>query len=87
MGNSDTTYSAGTSLTVPDIATLGQVFTPDWVVEAMLDLRQHRGRILEPSAGGGAFMRRLGRSAVGIEIDERIKCPQRSLEEAEVSVS
>ena len=60
MGNSDTTYSAGTSVTVPDIATLGQVFTPDWVVE---------------------------RSAVGIEIDERIKCPQRSSEEAAVSVS
>lgn len=57
MGSSDTTYSAGTSVTVPDIATLGQVFTPDWVVEAML------------------------------EIDERIKCPQRSLEEAAVSVS
>ena len=57
MGNSDTTYSADTRATVPDIATLGQVFTPDWVVEAML------------------------------EIDERIKCPQRSLEEAAVSVS
>ena len=57
MGNSDTTYSAGTNVTVPDIATLGQVFTPDWVVEAML------------------------------EIDERIKCPQRSLEEAAVRVS
>ena len=57
MGSSDTTYSAGTGATVPDIATLGQVFTPDWVVEAML------------------------------EIDERIKCPQRSLEEAAVSVS
>ena len=57
MGNSDITYSAGTGTTVPDIATLGQVFTPDWVVEAML------------------------------EIDERIKCPQRSLEEAAVSVS
>ena len=57
MGSSDTTYSAGTRATVPDIATLGQVFTPDWVVEAML------------------------------KIDERIKCPQRSLEEAAVSVS
>ena len=87
MGNSDITYSASTGATVPDIATLGQVFTPDWVVKAMLDLRQHRGRILEPSAGDGAFMRRLERSAVGIEIDERIKCPQRSSEEAAVSVS
>lgn len=57
MGNSDITYSAGTGATVPDIATLGQVFTPDWVVEAML------------------------------EIDEHIRCPQRSLEEAAVSVS
>lgn len=57
MGSSDTTYLADTSVTMPDIATLGQVFTPDWVVEAML------------------------------EIDEHIRCPQRSLEEAAVSVS
>ena len=57
MDSSDTPYSAGTRATVPDIATLGQVFTPDWVVDVML------------------------------EIDERIKCPQRSLEEAAVSVS
>ena len=77
MSSSDTTYSAGTSVTVPDIATLGQVFTPDWVVEAMLDMRQHQGRILEPSAGDGAFMRRLERSAVGIEIDERCSSDSR----------
>lgn len=57
MGSSDTTYLADTSVTMPDIATLGQVFTPDWVVAAML------------------------------EIDEHIRCPQRSLEEAAVSVS
>ena len=55
MGSSDTTYLAGTGATVPDIATLGQVFTPDWVVEAML------------------------------EIDERIKCPQQSLEEPDTT--
>ena len=77
MDSSDTTYSAGISVPMPDIATLGQVFTPDWVVEAMLDLRQHQGRILEPSAGDGAFMRRLERSAVGIEIDKRCSSDSR----------
>lgn len=47
----------------------GQVFTPPDVVHAMLALRQNKGSILEPSAGYGAFMRELGREAVGIELD------------------
>jgi adenine-specific DNA-methyltransferase len=38
-----------------DVEKLGQVFTPPKVVDFMLGLRQNRGRILEPSAGDGAF--------------------------------
>jgi len=51
-----------------DVAVLGQVFTPDAVVRAMLALRRNRGRVLEPSCGDGAFLRHLP-GAVGIEYD------------------
>ncbi len=51
-----------------DVAALGQVFTPDAVVRAMLALRRRRGRVLEPSCGDGAFLRHLP-DAVGLEID------------------
>ncbi|MCX9157409.1 class I SAM-dependent methyltransferase [Niveibacterium sp. 24ML] len=53
-----------------DVAQLGQVFTPEPVVRAMLALRQKRGRTLEPSCGNGAFLRHLP-GAVGIELDPR----------------
>lgn len=56
-----------------DVAQMGQVFTPDWVVEQMLALRKNQGTVLEPSAGDGAFMRRLGPGAVGIEMDDRFQ--------------
>lgn len=52
-----------------DVAGLGQVFTPSWLVEEMLALRRNEGSVLEPSAGDGSFMRKLEPSAVGIEID------------------
>ena len=51
---------------------LGQYFTPNWVVNQMLALRQNKGTILEPSAGDGAFMKHLEESAVGIEIDRTL---------------
>lgn len=51
-----------------DVAGLGQVFTPDRVVEVMLALRRNDGRVLEPSAGDGAFARRLP-DCVAIELD------------------
>ena len=53
-----------------DIAILGQVFTPDSVVQAMLALRQNQGRVLEPSCGDGAFSRQLP-GCVAIELDAR----------------
>ncbi|MGE5489839.1 MAG: Eco57I restriction-modification methylase domain-containing protein [Actinomycetota bacterium] len=52
-----------------DIARLGQVFTPPAIVDAMLALRRNPGRVLEPSAGNGAFSRRLP-GCVAIEADE-----------------
>lgn len=51
-----------------DIARLGQVFTPPAIVEAMLALRRNRGRVLEPSAGDGAFSGRLP-GCVAVEAD------------------
>ncbi|MGE5387205.1 MAG: Eco57I restriction-modification methylase domain-containing protein [Betaproteobacteria bacterium] len=51
-----------------DVANLGQVFTPPPVVEAMLKLKRYQGRVLEPSAGAGAFSRRLP-GCVAIEAD------------------
>lgn len=57
-----------------DIAHFGQVFTPEFIIEIMLDLMQNKGRILEPSCGDGAFLRHLPQS-VGIEIDKTIAHP------------
>lgn len=57
----------------PDVSSLGQVFTPEPVVRAMLRLRHNNGRVLEPSCGNGAFLRHLHR-AVGIELDP-LHCP------------
>ena len=52
-----------------NITQLGQVFTPPEIVRQMFALRRNRGKILEPSAGDGAFLRAAGKNAVGIEID------------------
>lgn len=57
-----------------DVATLGQVFTPDDIVATMLALRANRGRVLEPSAGDGAFSRHLP-GCVAIEMDARVAPP------------
>jgi len=47
------------------------VFTPSNVVDVMLGLRSNQGRVLEPSAGDGAFARRL-RGCVAIELDPEV---------------
>ncbi|MCY4048700.1 MAG: class I SAM-dependent methyltransferase [Hyphomicrobiales bacterium] len=51
---------------------LGQFFTPPDIVKKMIGLRKNKGSILEPSAGDGAFISQLEKSAVGIEIDTDI---------------
>ena len=58
-----------------NVEQLGQVFTPPNVVAFMLDLCRNQGRVLEPSAGDGAFfstLRQRGADCVGIEIDSRV---------------
>jgi adenine-specific DNA-methyltransferase len=58
-----------------NVAQLGQVFTPPQVVSFMLDLCQNKGRVLEPSAGDGAFyqaLREQKRDCVGIELDGKV---------------
>ncbi len=57
-----------------DVQTLGQVFTPDAVVEQMLALRRRRGRTLDPAAGDGAFSRRID-GCEAIEIDPAVAPP------------
>ena len=59
-------------------AVLGQFFTPPDVVEGMLSLRRNSGRVLEPSAGDGAFLRQLNNEhdAVGIEVDHSLQREQ-----------
>lgn len=54
-----------------NVHALGQVFTPDAVVERMLALRQRRGRSLDPSAGDGAFSRRIN-GCEAVEIDPSV---------------
>ena len=51
---------------------LGQYFTPDFIVERMLSLRKFHRRALEPSAGDGAFLSKLDQNAVGVEVDESL---------------
>jgi len=60
-----------------NIGELGQVFTPPKVVSAMLEIRQNRGSVLEPSAGNGAFMSALEAGAVGIELDRHVVTDKR----------
>jgi adenine-specific DNA-methyltransferase len=62
-----------------NVENLGQVFTPPKIVEYMLDLCRNQGRVLEPSAGMGAFCQGLaarGRDYVALEIDERFAAPK-----------
>ncbi len=56
---------------------LGQVFTPDFIVDKMVGLVKNNGRVLEPACGDGAFVRRFA-NCVAIEIDEKI-CPEGAL--------
>jgi len=55
-----------------NIKNLGQVFTPESTVRAMLELKKRHGNILEPACGNGAFLKHLP-GAIGIEIDKRFK--------------
>ncbi|HLA36097.1 MAG TPA: hypothetical protein VJ001_14640 [Rhodocyclaceae bacterium] len=54
-----------------NIASLGQIFTPAPLVDAMLALRRNCCRVLEPCCGNGAFYGKLTGS-VAIEVDAAI---------------
>lgn len=57
-----------------NVETLGQVFTPSFIVDRILSLCENlsSGRILEPSCGDGAFLNSLPDTAVGIEKDPAV---------------
>ena len=58
-----------------DIKNRGQVFTPENIVLKMRSLLRNQGRILEPSCGGGAFMKHLPQDrTTGIELQPGL-CP------------
>ncbi len=69
--------SAQLGLGLRDVAAMGQIFTPQPIVHAMLALRRNSGRVLEPSCGDGAFLQHLP-GAVGIEFDADY-CPPGAL--------
>ena len=49
----------------------GQIFTLDFIVDKMVSLLKNNGRILEPSAGHGAFLTKI-KNYVAIEKDKTI---------------
>ena len=46
------------------------VYTPDWVAKDMVDWFKPSGRILEPSAGDGVFLRYLPKDTLWCEIEK-----------------
>ncbi|HMX15818.1 MAG TPA: class I SAM-dependent methyltransferase [Rhodocyclaceae bacterium] len=66
-----------------DIEGLGQVFTPEPIVQRLLALAKGKGRALEPACGDGAFLSRLRdrfADLVAIELDPA-HCPPGALNE------
>ncbi|MDX1904525.1 MAG: class I SAM-dependent methyltransferase, partial [Thermonemataceae bacterium] len=55
-----------------NVKTLGQVFSPDFIVDRMIGLIQNKGSILEPSCGDGAFLGKLPNHTTAIEIDSTV---------------
>ena len=60
-----------------NVETLGQVFTPEFMVDRMLAMRKNNGTCLEPSCGDGMFFNKIP-GCVGIEIDKRF-CPENAI--------
>lgn len=60
-----------------NVKTLGQVFTPKFIVREMLALRRNAGRVLEPACGDGAFSNELS-GCIALELDAT-KAPSRAL--------
>ncbi len=60
-----------------NVKTLGQVFTPPFIVSLTLSLRKNSGRVLEPSCGDGAFSSVIP-DCLAIELDAT-KAPPHAL--------
>lgn len=67
---------------------LGEYYTPDWLVEMVLDRAGYRGqRMLDPACGAGAFLEKAGDAATGWDIHPlavrmaRERCPEARVEE------
>lgn len=60
-----------------NVETLGQVFTPEFMVDRMISMIKNHGRTLEPSCGDGMFFNKID-GCVGIEIDKKF-CPEGAL--------
>lgn len=54
-----------------DVKHLGQVFTPENIVNLMLNLRKNKGSVLEPSCGNGTFSDKIP-GCVAIEYDKNV---------------
>jgi adenine-specific DNA-methyltransferase len=54
-----------------NVEILGQVFTPDSIVDSMIDMRKNHGSILEPSCGNGAFSNKI-QDIVALELDNSV---------------
>ena len=55
---------------------LGQFYTPDNIVNLMVNLIQNNGVIIEPSCGPGAFLDKLPEKTIGIELDPNVAHPK-----------
>jgi len=53
-----------------NVEQFGQVFTPQFIVAEMLQLRRNTSNVLEPSSGAGAFVKNIP-ECVGIELDTK----------------
>lgn len=78
-GNHFATERAAPNGMALNVDTLGQVFTPPYIVTQMLSLRNNKGRVMEPSVGEGAFFSALENTAVGLEIDPALTSDDRVL--------
>lgn len=53
-----------------NVEQFGQVFTPEFIVAEMLQMRKNNGNVLEPSSGAGAFVKNIP-GCIGIELDAK----------------
>lgn len=60
-----------------NVEQFGQVFTPEFIVAEMLQLRKNNGNVLEPSSGAGAFVKNIP-GCIGIELDAK-HCNEHSI--------